>query len=59
MGKRLRFKLDGLSAYIELLRIDMLEKSQQHGINHHATLLASQELDYYILLYQRMAKKEL
>ncbi|RDU37793.1 hypothetical protein DRW41_08200 [Neobacillus piezotolerans] len=57
MCKRL-FDLDGLSAYIELLRSDMLEKSLRHGIDHHATLHASQELDYYILLYQRMAKKE-
>lgn len=57
MERRQLLNLDELTVYIEFLRIDMLEKSQQHGISHHATLQASQELDYYILQYQRMAEK--
>lgn len=57
MERRLLFNLEELTAYIEFLRIDMLKKSQQHGISHHATLQASQELDFYILQYQRMAER--
>ncbi|WP_156324637.1 aspartyl-phosphate phosphatase Spo0E family protein [Bacillus sp. FJAT-27245] len=51
--------LDEMADYIELLRTELLEKSQQLGINHEATILASQELDGYILQYQRLTEKGL
>ncbi|WP_316569524.1 aspartyl-phosphate phosphatase Spo0E family protein [Neobacillus sp. YIM B06451] len=58
MGQQLIVNKDELVADIELLRTDLIIKSNQLGMNHQATIQASQKLDYYIIQYQRMAKKD-
>ena len=45
---------DELLDYIEYLRNNLINIGLSNGFNHEKTIEASQELDYFILEYQRL-----
>ncbi|CAM4020601.1 aspartyl-phosphate phosphatase Spo0E family protein [Mesobacillus zeae] len=49
--------LKELRQYIEFLRNDMISLGNQFGFNHEMTIIASQELDYFIYKYQVITRK--
>lgn len=48
-----------LKIYIEFLRIDLIDKGMKFGFGNETTILASQELDFFIYQYQVLTGSKL
>jgi len=46
-----------LLTYIECLREELIRLGLKYGFNHKRTIHASQELDYFIVEYQKLTSK--
>jgi hypothetical protein len=45
-----------LRTYIEFLRIELIDTGFKLGLHHEHTIKASEELDYFIIEYQKLVK---
>lgn len=50
------FSDNELLCYIEFLRNRLIHIGLAHGFNSHRTIQASQELDFFIVEYQKMIR---
>ena len=46
-----------LRQYIEFLRNELIQTGLKMGLNHKETIQASEELDYFINVYEKMKKQ--
>lgn len=59
MEKTFVFSSFELRIYIEFLRLDLIDKGLNLGLNNDRTVIASQELDYFIYQYQKLIESKI